>query len=292
MSRAQLLALGYTPSWIKARVSAGRLHPMFRGVYAVGRPEVMREGWWMAGVLASREGAALSHWSGSALWEIASEPDRMIHVSVPLSARRSQRGIQMHRRLLLPHEITVHRGIPVTTVEVVITDLAATMPRGPLEGVINQADILGLTTPPKLRAALEGMPKRPGKKALRETLDLRTFRFTRSQLERVFIPIALSVGLPRPLTCVVVNGWEVDFYWPDLDFVVEADGLTYHRTAAQQARDRMRDQAHAAAGTERLRFTHSQINYEPGYVRAVLARVAGRLLREQLGREAQELRHR
>jgi very-short-patch-repair endonuclease len=72
--------------------------------------------------------------------------------------------------------------------------------------------------------------------------------------------------------------------------VVETDGLTYHRTPQQQARDHLRDQAHVAAGLTVLRFTHSQIRFEPGYVRATLATVARRLLGE-VRREPQELRH-
>jgi very-short-patch-repair endonuclease len=220
------------------------------------------------------------------------EPDLADPRLGSLNARRCQRRIELHRRRLLPGEITERRHIAVTTVPVVITDLAATMRRGPLEGVINEADVLGLITVPDLRASLDEMPPRAGRRPLRETLDRRTFRFTRSQLERHFIPIALSAGLPRPETGVVVNGWEVDFYWRDLDLVVETDGLAYHRTPQQQAVDRLRDQAHAAAGTERLRFTHSQIDCEPGYVRAMLATVARRLRREKVGREVEQLRHR
>ena len=74
-----------------------------------------------------------------------------------------------------------------------------------------------------------------------------------------------------------VNGFEVDFYWPDLGLVVETDGLRFHRTPAEQARDRLRDQAHTAAGLTQLRFTHEQVRYEPEYVRKVLAQVASRL---------------
>jgi very-short-patch-repair endonuclease len=291
ISRDQLLGIGWTRHQIDRRIGNGRLHQLYRGVYAVGRPHVERRGWWMAAVLASRAGAALSHGNAAALYGILGEPAGPIHISVPMSARRFHAGITTHRRVLLPNELTVREHIPVTTVHVVITDLAARMRRGPLEGVINQADILGLTTPPELRAALDEMPSRAGKKPLRETLDRRTFRFTRSELERVFIPLALQAGLPRPETGVVVNGWEVDFYWPDLDLVVETDGLTYHRTPQQQARDALRDQAHAAAETERLRFTHSQIRYEPGYVRALLTKVARRLLGQVRG-EAQKLGHR
>lgn len=291
IARAQLLAIGWSADEIEARLANGRLHRLFRGVYAVGRPHVERTGWWMAAVLACGDGAVLSHASAAALYRVLEEPRGPIHVSLPLSACRSQKGIAVHRRVLLPHEITTRESIPVTTPAVVITDLAATMPRGPLEGVINEASIRRILTPAQLRAALDEMPRRAGRRRLRLILDRRTFRFTRSQLERVFIPIALSVGLPRPLTCVVVNGWEVDFYWPDLNFVVETDGLTFHRTPAQQAKDALRDQAHAAANTERLRFTHSQIRYEPAYVTAVLGKVARRL-REEVRREPQELRHR
>jgi very-short-patch-repair endonuclease len=74
-----------------------------------------------------------------------------------------------------------------------------------------------------------------------------------------------------------VNGFDVDFYWPDLDLVVETDGLRYHRTPAQQTRDRLRDQTHLAAGTTPLRFTHAQVRFEPTHVQTILASVARRL---------------
>jgi very-short-patch-repair endonuclease len=81
-----------------------------------------------------------------------------------------------------------------------------------------------------------------------------------------------------------VNGFRVDFYWPELGLVVETDGLTYHRTPAQQAEDRRRDQAHTAAGLTVLRFTHAQVRYEPGYVEQVLRAVARRLQSSRPGR--------
>jgi very-short-patch-repair endonuclease len=59
--------------------------------------------------------------------------------------------------------------------------------------------------------------------------------------------------------------------------VVETDGLRYHRTPAQQAKDRVRDQAHAAAGLTPLRFTRAQVRFEPDHVCRTLAAVAERL---------------
>ncbi len=87
----------------------------------------------------------------------------------------------------------------------------------------------------------------PGAKRLAALLDRDTFVLTQEELERLFLPLAREVGLPLPLTGEIVNGYEVDFYWPELRLVVETDGLRYHRTPAAQAKDARRDQAHTAA---------------------------------------------
>ena len=76
-----------------------------------------------------------------------------------------------------------------------------------------------------------------------------------------------------------MNGYKVDFHWPDLGLVVETDGLRYHRTAAQQTRDRQRDQAHSVAGLTPLRFPHAQVPFEPAHVIAARRAVARRLER-------------
>src|SRR5215212_9578539 len=70
VTRRQLLELGLSADAIKHRIAKGRLHPVWRGVYAVGRPELTRYGWLMAAVLACGPGAALSHESAAELWEI------------------------------------------------------------------------------------------------------------------------------------------------------------------------------------------------------------------------------
>lgn len=143
--------------------------------------------------------------------------------------------------------------------------------------MINEADKYDLTNPPALRRALDKRAGETGVAKLRRILDRRTFRLTKEELERRFLPLGREAGLPVPLTGQWVNEFEVDFYWPDLGLVVETDGLRYHRTPAEQARDRLRDQAHTAAGLTQLRFTHEQVRYEPDYVRRVLAQTASRL---------------
>jgi len=158
-----------------------------------------------------------------------------------------------------------------------LIDIAATLGRAQLEAAVNEADKRDLADPERLRSALEEVPFRPGVRALRQLLDRRTFNLTDSELERRFLPLVREAGLPAPQTGRFLNGFKVDFYWPDLGLVVETDGLRYHRTPAQQARDRIRDQAHAAARLTPLRFTRAQVRFEPGHVSTTLAAVADRV---------------
>lgn len=278
VARAQLLDAGLHPQAIKHRLAKGRLHPLWRGVYAVGRPEVSREGRWMAAVLTCGPEAVLSHESAAALWGIRNQRRAEIEVSVPAGERHRRAGIRVHRRSNLgPADVGHHLGIPVTQPICTLVDLAARLPANQLEAAVNEADKLGLTDPEALRSALGELPGRRGAAALRKLLDRRTFTLTDSELERRFLPIARRAGLTKPETGRRVNGFKVDFYWPELGLIVETDGLRYHRTPAQQANDRIRDQAHARAGLTSLRFTHAQVAYEAHGVEATLVAVARRL---------------
>lgn len=288
----QLLSLGFSRDAIKHRVATGRLHPIARGVYAVGRRALSREGRWMAAVLACGHGAVpagggcltaagahLSHSSAAALLGIGAELPDCVEVSVRGDRGRRRRGIRVHRRPgLRDEDVGFYERIPVTSPAQTILDMAARLPRIETERMVDEADRLDLIHPPELRAVLVGHPRQPGLGRLRAWLDRRTFRLTRSKLERWFLPLAARAGLPAPETKAWVNGYEVDFHWPGLRLVVETDSLRHHRTPAQQSRDHERDQAHTAAGYTRLRFTHEQVRYEPDQVLATLRPVARRLL--------------
>ena len=262
-----------SPKGIEHRRSAGKLHPVYRGVYVVGRPELSRKGRWMAAVLACGPGAMLSHGSAAAHWRIGSERGGEIEVSVGVPRAPRVRGIRVHRRQALRAADRAEKdNIRLTCPTRTVIDLAPRLGKAGLERMINEADKLELLDAETLRTELEDYAGQPGVIAVRELLDRTTFTLTDSELERRFIPIARTAGLPPPLTQERVNGFRVDFYWPDLGLVVETDGLRYHRTPTQQSRDRVRDQTHTAAGLTVLRFTHAQIRYQPRYVETTLAR--------------------
>jgi len=209
----------------------------------------------------------LSHHTAAVLWRLrepaAGEP---VHVSVPPGGVRPRRGVRLHRDRRLEEDVDIRAGIRVFEPARVLLQRAACVGRTRLEREINVADALGLIGPEQLRRAAERFAGQTGAPALRAVLDRHTFTLTDSELEQRFLPLTRRAGLITPLMRRRVNGFRVDFFWPTLRMVVETDGLRYHRTAAQQARDLVRDQTHKAAGLEPLRFTHWQVAHEPAWV--------------------------
>lgn len=275
VARSQLLALGIGPRSIEHRVGKGRLHPLWRGVYAVGRPEVDQKGRWMGAVLVCGRGALLSHRSAAALWGLAQVLDtRTIDVTLPAGRFRQPPGIKAHRRRDLSSE---HRrnvaGIPVTDPVSTLVDFASCVPEWRVERAINEADRLDLVNPEALRHIAAGLGPRPGMACMRRLLGLNAL--TETGLERRFLTIVRAADLPLPETQVIVNGYRVDFYWPHLGLVVETDGWRYHRTSGEQASDHRRDQAHMRSGLTTVRFGEDQIRHKPDEVRRALAAVIG-----------------
>jgi very-short-patch-repair endonuclease len=255
------------------------LHPIHRGVYAVGRPDVGQHGRWIGAVLSCGPTALLSHRSAAVLWRLAQPSlEAEVEVVVPRTAVRRRSGIRVHRRVDLGPE---HRreisGIPLTDPISTLVDLASCVVEWRVEQAINAADRLDLVDSETLRATVPTLPPRPGMARLRRLLGLDAL--TDTGLERRFLDLVRAAGLPSPETQSWVNGYRVDFYWPDLGLVVEADGWRYHRTAGEQATDHRRDQTHTRDGLTTLRFAESQIRFEPHHVRATLSAVAARLSR-------------
>lgn len=296
VTRRQLLDLGFSRRAIEHRLRSGRLHQvrgMGRGVYVVGRPEATRKGRWLAAVLVCGPTAALSHRSAAALWGFGREAGNgPVDVTVRRRFESRRPGVRVRSRPAVAAEdvLVLHR-IPVTSPMRTLIDQAAellppkTRRESPgaeqrerlLERLISEANKLELIDPEALRRRLEGRRGEPGVRPLCELLDRHGFLLSDSDLEIFFGRIVRSAKLPIPLSKQWVNGHEVDFYWPDLRLVVEADSLRYHRMASTQARDLERDQAHTATGLTTLRFSHYQVARKPEAVRRVLRETMARL---------------
>jgi hypothetical protein len=168
----QLAALGLSRSAVAARAAAGRLHRVHRGVYAVGYPRLSLHGRWMAAVLAAGPGAALSHASAAALWELRATAATRIDVSVRTNGGRQKRpGLRIHRTPSLhPEEVTEHHAIGTTTPARTLLDLASSLPRRALERALDQAEILELFDLRGLQTVMDahrGWGPRAGRRARR-----------------------------------------------------------------------------------------------------------------------------
>jgi very-short-patch-repair endonuclease len=266
ISHEQLNDLKYSDEAIKHRRQAGRLHPLFRAVYAVGRPEITREGWWMAAALRCGDGAVLRFDSGAALLGLLVDDGPKNQLSVPLPRSVEDDDLIVHRHVKLATGPC--KNIPVAAPWEILVDLATTLGRGPLEAAIIKADKLDLIDPEALRDAIAGN-RRPGAGKLRKVLDRATFVYTESELERAFVPLAIKAGWGKPVSQTNLGHGRVDFHYDG--WVVEADGLRYHRTAFTQSNDLRRNNAHMLGAHRTLRFSHAQIRYEKDYVVATLS---------------------
>jgi hypothetical protein len=204
---------------------------------------------------------------------------------VPYRRPKRHAGIRAHRRARLAAEDHAeHERIPVTSPACTLVDIASLLDPDELEAAINGAGRLELVDPEGLRLYLEGLGRHPGVGVIRRILDSADVPADRLGTRAAFPPTRPWCRPSRPLTQQRVNGFRVDFYWPDLGLVVETDGLRYHRTPAQQTRDRIRDQAHTAAGLVPLRFTHAQVKYGPEQVRSILVATAARIAQREADR--------
>jgi very-short-patch-repair endonuclease/predicted transcriptional regulator of viral defense system len=265
----QLAALGLSRNAIAARAAAGRLHRIHRGVYAVGHPVLDRYGRWMAAVLAAGPGAALSHASAAALWEMrptaATRPD----VSVRTPGGRKRPGVRLHRATALQSdEVTEHHDIPVTTPARTLLDLAASLPRRAVERALDQAEILELFDLRAIKATIDAHRGQRGARRLAAALEEHDAgtTLTRSELEELMLAICDNHGLERPRVNQDVAGLEVDFLFAAQRLIVEADSWRFHRTRKAFERDRQRDAILARAGYRTLRFTHRQMTRAPAEV--------------------------
>jgi hypothetical protein len=284
VSSRQLKELGYTASAIGRRLKAGRLHRIHRGVYSVGNPTVSRHGRCLAAVLASGQGALLSHGSAAWLWGIAPTCPPISEVAVP-GHGHGRPGIRLHHvDTLVDADRSRVDGIAVTALPRTLLDLAASERPRRLQNLVDRAKRLSLLDLPAIDALLDRRTGAPGSPALRGALALyRPEVFDRARSELLFLQLVERAGIRRPLLNTWVAGHELDAYWDEERFAVEIDGWEAHGTRAAFEADRLRDEEVKLAGIDIVRVTARRIEREPDRVAARLRALLARR-REELGR--------
>jgi very-short-patch-repair endonuclease len=269
LRRADLIDSGTPSGTIDRWLQNGRVHHAFNGVYAVGHPSLTREERWLAAVLACGEGAALSHLSAAALWEIlpadGDEPD----VSVPRT-REGQQGIEVHRRRR-PPRTTEHRGIPTTTIAQTLLDLAATFTQPHLERALGEAQLSPFFAEKELEHALTETTR--GVTKLRTAWHVEHGEgVPKNVMERRFLRLVKQAGLRRPASNVPWGRWNIDALWLGENVAIELDGRDVHTRRAQFQRDREKDRELQLDGLKALRYTWADLTRRPATVTAECCR--------------------
>jgi Protein of unknown function (DUF559) len=246
------------------------LHPVFRGVYAVGHRRLGREARALAGVLACGPRAVLSHRSAASWWGLlkgaAARPD----VTVPHGRHRIA-GVTLHQaRSLDARDTTTYEGMPITSVARTLLDLAATVRHHRLERALAQAEVRQLFDHRAIQSILARRNGHRGRAALARATAGEP-RLTRSELESRFLALVHVAGLPEPeanssLDAPDHPGLEPDCYWPTHRLMVETDGWETHGTKAAFKSDRRRDAALTAIGYRVMRFTYDDVVYDAATV--------------------------
>jgi hypothetical protein len=267
VGRWQLTEIGIAKDAIDGRVKRGALHPVHRGVYAVGYSALTPERRWMAAVLAAGPGAVLSHRSAGQLWKIVPRAAIVPEVTRPRFFRE-RTGIVCHRSQLPVDEVGEVLGIPITSPARTQFDLAGVSSKRQLERAMHEAEVRRLTDRLSLPDLLERYPRHRGAANLRELLSAQTpAGITETDIEELFAEFLDAHALPRPLlnATLPVRGrlLKPDCMWPEQRLIAELDGRDVHRTDRAFENDRQRDRILLVEGWRSTRVTWRQLHGEP-----------------------------
>ncbi len=269
----QLRELGYSDGSLRHALETGTLHPVFHGVFAVGRPVASRHGECIAAVLSCGEGALLSHRSAAWLWGLTSRFVRPVEVTAT-SPRHTRSEIRVHSAVALaPQDSTTHEGVPTTAMPRTSLDFAASDPHY-LGQALDNARRLGLLDLIAMDELLSRSKGFRGVARLRTALEIhRPNAFTRSGLERAFLKLVRDAKLPQPAMNLYVEGHGLDAYWSTERFAVELDTYDFHGSPRAFEQDRIRQEDLKLAGIEMVRITGMRMDREPNSIAIRLRRL-------------------
>ena len=196
LTTAQLARVGLDTAAVTKRARAGRLRPVYRGVYSLG--PLSRDAELMAVALLGGPKTLISHWAGAELLEVTDRRASLIDALVP-SKCQSPPGTRLHRAKIHPRDRTDRRRIPVTTVHRLIVDLTDVVTIAhEITAVIHEAAHNGLFS---LLGTLDAIERNPGRKTslAREAIQLYEAGSagTRSGGEVATVALFDAQGLPR-----------------------------------------------------------------------------------------------
>lgn len=261
-TRAQALAAGHTPAEIVTALRRGTWVDLQRGVYVEGSALAAADVWGEHALrvaaralalrgahLASRRSAAVV--LGLPVLGPVPSPPELVRVH----RRPGERSVSPSVRISAQHadDVVRWRGVDCTAPARLVCDLGRTY--GPVDAlVVADAALRADLDRTKLQEAADRCARWPGASCLRQVLEAADGRVD-SPLESWMRWVVRQLGLPPPLlqVDVLLRGiflGRVDFAWPDLGVVLEADGMAKYVDGALKA-EKQRELALRRSGLER-----------------------------------------
>ncbi len=278
LSRAQALEGGMSPGTVSWRLRRGQWQRLHVGVYATFSGQPDREAMVWAALRRAGADAVLSHQTAAEFSKLTAAPSTVIHLTVPRDQHvRPITGVIVHRSNRVAQARHPTMNPPRTRIEETALDLAVAS-RNLDEALAWLARACGarLTTPDRLRAALDARTRVRWREALTAGLD-DIAGGAHSALELRYISrVERPHRLPRSQRQVrAVRGKRTEYrdaLYTEYGVGVETDGAVAHPPEARW-RDQHRDNAAAVNGITTLRYNWADVTQRPCHVAAEVAQV-------------------
>jgi len=218
--------------------------------------------------------AVITARSAAQVWGVdLADPESVVEVVSPRRIRPMP-GLVVRAADIAADEVTVHRGIRLTTPLHTAWEIARALPEISAIGWIDGLARRRRLSRRELRSHARRHIGEPGSRAAARTMELSDPRAESPPESRLRIEM-LRAGLPVaiPQFDVLVDGFflaRLDFAWPAFRFGVEYDGQ-WHADTGQLHRDRSRLRELNAAGWRIFHVTREDMRDIPALMRQIAA---------------------
>ena len=256
-------ALHFDRTAIELLATRGTLLRARRGVYRLCGMPLSWHGSALAAVLAAGGQAVLSHGSAVRLWELGGSVGTAEGIEITSPGHNRQPGVVVHRGALTPRDCVWQMGIPVTSVERTLFDVASEV--GPVEigKMIDVALRRKLTTSGRLQAsyAAKSGKGRPGTASMRKALADRDLAYDPGangwelRMDRMWEQLGMPTAQRQYRIQCGNRTYRPDRAIVDLKIAVDWNGYEYHGSRSTFDYDSDRRARMSAAGWYPLDFT-------------------------------------
>jgi len=269
VSWTQLQQLRVTRDQIRRRVRTGQWVRELPGVWRMSwaEPTWMQRVWCAS--LWAGPGACLSHRTAAQLWDLDGVKLDKVEISGETRKRKPGDWLVFHWTAPITKQMRrIRQGVPITSPARTLVDLAGVCREEALERAVEHAFRRGISSVNEVHQAVRRLstPSKPGSRCLTRLLDRGVFSpEMHSELERQALRMFRRFGLPDPIWQYEVTADDlvlgfVDFAWPKVKVIVEAEGFQFHSGREAWENDIDRYNAITLQGWKVLRLTNADLH--------------------------------